>query len=83
MDIYIFELLRCENIIYLILREVYKNFIDRYIFWSYKFIIYDVKLNGIFDYLFLIKLELGKIVLGFLIIVIVEVKKNDFSEGWG
>ncbi|ABG52086.1 MAG: hypothetical protein O4861_07595 [Trichodesmium sp. St16_bin4-tuft] len=83
MDIYTSESSRCENIIYPILREVYKNFIDRYTLWSHKSITYDAKLNGTPDYLFSTKSELGKTVLGFPIIVIVEAKKNDFSEGWG
>ena len=40
MDIYTSESSRCENIIYPILREVYKNFIDRYALWSHKSITY-------------------------------------------
>ncbi|NEP03453.1 MAG: hypothetical protein F6K25_05080 [Okeania sp. SIO2G4] len=83
MDIYTSEYSRCENIIYPILREVYKSFIDKYTLWSHKFITYDTKLNGTPDYLFSTKSELGKTVLGFPIVVVVEAKKNDFSEGWG
>ncbi|NES74651.1 MULTISPECIES: hypothetical protein [Okeania] len=83
MDIYTSEYSRCENIIYPILREVYKSFIDKYTLWSHKFITYDTKLNGAPDYLFSTKSELGKTVLGFPIVVVVEAKKNDFSEGWG
>ncbi|AOX00726.1 hypothetical protein BJP34_15900 [Moorena producens PAL-8-15-08-1] len=83
MDIYTSESSRCENIIYPILREVYKDFIDKYTLWSHKSITYDAKLNGTPDYLFSRKSELGKTVLGFPIVIVVEAKKNDFSEGWG
>ncbi len=83
MDIYTSEYSRCENIIYPILREVYKSFIDKYTFWSHKSITYDAKLNGAPDYLFSTKSELSKTVLGFPIVIVVEAKKNDFSEGWG
>ncbi len=83
MDIYTSESSRCENIIYPILREVYKSFIDKYTLWSHKSITYDAKLNGTPDYLFSTKSELGKTVLGFPIVIVVEAKNNDFSEGWG
>jgi len=83
MDIYTSESSRCENIIYPILREVYKSFIDQYTLWSHKSITYDAQLNGTPDYLFSTKSELGKTVLGFPIVIVVEAKKNDFSEGWG
>ncbi|NET60448.1 MAG: hypothetical protein F6K47_31215 [Symploca sp. SIO2E6] len=83
MDIYTSESSRCENIIYPILREVYKGFVDKYTLWSHKSITYDTKLNGTPDYLFSTKSELGKTVLGLPIIIVVEAKKNDFSEGWG
>lgn len=83
MDIYTSEYSRCENIIYPILREVYKNFTDKYSLWSHKSITYDAKLNGAPDYLFSTRSELGKTVLGFPIVVVVEAKKNDFSEEWG
>lgn len=83
MDIYTSESSRCENVIYPILREVYKSFVDKYTLWSHKSITYDTKLNGTPDYLFSTKSELGKTVLGFPIIVVVEAEKNDFSEGWG
>ena len=83
MDIFTSESSRCENIIYPILREVYKTFLDEYTLWSHKSITYDAKLNGTPDYLFSTKSELGKTVLGLPIVIIVEAKKNDFREGWG
>ncbi|HEY9705147.1 MAG TPA: hypothetical protein V6C58_22105 [Allocoleopsis sp.] len=51
--------------------------------WSHKAINYDSKLNGIPDYLFSTKSELGKTVLGLQILLVVEAKQNNFIEGWG
>jgi hypothetical protein len=83
MDIYTSEYSRCESIIYPVLREVYKNFTEKYNLWSHKSITYDAKLNGTPDYLFSTRSELGKTVLGFPIVIVVQAKKNDFSEEWG
>ena len=83
IDIFSSEASRCENIIYPILREVYKNFIDKYTLLSHKGISYDNKLHGIPDYLFSTKSELGKTVLGLPILLVVEAKQNNFIEGWG
>jgi hypothetical protein len=83
IDIFSSEASRCENIIYPILREVYKHFTERYTLWSHKGISYDSKLNGIPDYLFSTKSELGKTVLGLPILLVVEAKQNNFIEGWG
>jgi len=83
MDIYTSESSRCENVIYPILREVYKGFTDGYTLWSHKSISYDAKLHGTPDYLFSTKSDLGKTVLGLPIVIVVEAKRNDFTEGWG
>lgn len=83
IDVFTSEASRCENIIYPILREVYKEFIDRYALWSHKALTYDQTLNGTPDYLIATKSELGKTVLGMPIVVVVEAKQNNFTEGWG
>ena len=83
LDILTSEYSRCESIIYPILREVYKTFVDKYSLWSHKSIRYDTKLTGTPDYIFSTKSELGKTVLGLPIVLIIEAKQNDFNEGWG
>lgn len=83
IDVFSSEASRCENIIYPILREVYKAFIGRYALWSHKALTYDQTLNGTPDYLIATKSELGKTVLGLPIVVVVEAKQNNFTEGWG
>jgi len=83
IDIFNSEAARCENIIYPVLREVYKNFSDQYTLWSHRSITYDAQLTGTPDYLFSTKSELGKTVLGLPIVIIVEAKQSNFIEGWG
>ena len=83
IDVFASETSRCENVIYPILRDVYKNYADCFSLWSHKPIAYDAQLIGTPDYLISTKSALGKTVLGRPIIVVVEAKRNDFIEGWG
>jgi len=83
IDIFTSEPSRCENIIYPILREIYKNYADNYSLWSHKSISYNDRLSGTPDYMISTKSELGKTVLGQPLLIIVEAKKNDFEQGWG
>lgn len=83
IDVFTSEASRCENVIYPILREVYKSFVNQYTLWSHKSITYDHKLTGTPDYLISTKSELGKTILGLLLVVVVEAKQNNFIEGWG
>ncbi len=83
IDVFTSEASRCENVIYPILREVYKSFVDKYTLWSHKSITYDNKLTGTPDYLISTRSELGKTILGLPLVVVVEAKQNNFIEGWG
>lgn len=83
MDVFASEASRCENVIYPILREIYKSFVARYALWSHKAITYNSDLTGIPDYIISTKSELGKTVLGLPIIVVTEAEQNNFTEGWG
>ena len=83
IDVFASETSRCENVIYPILRDVYKKYADRFSLWSHKSIAYDAQLSGTPDYLISTKSALGKTVLGTPIIVVVEAKRNDFIVGWG
>ena len=83
INIFASEAARCENVIYPILREVYKKYADSFTLWSHQSISCDAQLSGTPDYLISTKSVLGKTVLGHPIIVIVEAKRSDFIEGWG
>lgn len=83
IDIYASEASRTELVVSPILREVYKAFHDRYSFWIQKPMVYNEQLNGVPDYMFATKSALGKTVFETPLLVVVEVKKNDFEQGWG
>ena len=83
IDIRASEFAVCENVLYPILKEVYKQYTERFALWSHKTIRYDKKLTGEPDYLLATRSELGKVVMGRPLVLIVEAKKNDFDKGWG
>jgi hypothetical protein len=83
IDVFSSEAARCENIIYPVIREVYKKYVAKFSLWSHQTLSYDEILTGIPDYLITSKSPLGKTILGLPIIVIVEAKQNNFTEGWG
>ena len=83
INVFASEAARCENVIYPILREVYKKYADAFTLWSHQSISCDAQLNGTPDYLISTKSALGKTVLESPIIVVVEAKRSDFIEGWG
>ena len=74
---------RCEAVIYPILREVYKGHAENYALWIKKPIAYNEILSGTPDYFISTRSELGKLVVGTPLILLVEAKKNDFEQGWG
>ena len=74
---------RCEAVIFPVLREVYKGYAEHYALWIKESIAYDETLSGTPDYLIATKSELGKLIVGTPLIILVEAKKNDFEQGWG
>ena len=67
---------------FFVLREVYKGYANYYALRVKKPITYDV-LSGTPDYFISTRSELGKLVVGTPLIMLVEAKKNDFEVGWG
>ena len=83
IDVFASERARCETIIFPVLQEVYKGYADHYSLWIKKPIVYDDVLNGTPDYFISTRSELGKLVVGTPLIILVEAQKNDFEQGWG
>lgn len=83
IDIFASEGARCEAVIFPVLREVYKRYANYYALWIKKSITYDDVLNGTPDYFISTRSELGKLIVGTPLIMLVEAKKNDFEQGWG
>ena len=82
-DIFGSEASRCEAVIYPILREACKSFIQGYSLWSHKSISADAVLTGTPDYIVAKRSKLGKNVLDFPLVIVAEAKQNDFVRGWG
>jgi len=78
------EIAICENIIYPVLKEVWKAYRSKFLLWSHQTLIYDEKLSGIPDYILAKRSPLGTVVFDKPYFVLVEAKKeSDFTEGWG
>jgi hypothetical protein len=83
LDVLISEASRCENIIYPVLRDVYRHYANELSLWSHKPFGVDDVLTGTPDYLISLKSPLGKTVLDQPLLIVVEAKKSDFEQGWG
>lgn len=83
IDVFTSEASRTDLVITPILREVYKQYHERYSFWIQKAISYSDRLNGTPDYIIATRSALGKTVLELPLVMVVEAKKNDFEQGWG
>jgi hypothetical protein len=83
LDAFSSEAARCEIVIFPILREIYKHYHDKTSLWVQKSIAYDDKLNGTPDYLVSKRSALGKTMLEYPLLIVVEAKRNDFEQGWG
>ena len=83
IDVFASEAARCEAIIFPILKEIYKSYAEDYALWIKKTITYDEVLSGAPDYFISTRSELGLLIVGTPLIILVEAKKNDFEQGWG
>lgn len=83
LPIFASEGARCEAVIFPVLREVYKGYAAHYTLWIKEPLAYDETLSGTPDYFISTRSELGKLIVGTPVIMLVEAKKNDFEHGWG
>ncbi|MGH7224269.1 MAG: hypothetical protein ACRELF_13645, partial [Gemmataceae bacterium] len=72
-----------ENLIYPILREVWKSYLQDLMLWSHETLRYDADLSGIPDYMVGRLSPLGRWVVQPPYIVVIEAKRDDFVRGWG
>ena len=73
----------CENLIYPLLKEIWKLHKEQLMLWSHEPLNYDEDLSGVPDYLIAPKSPLGKLVLEPPYLMVAEAKKDNFTEGWG
>jgi hypothetical protein len=72
----------CENLIYPVLKEVWKLYYTKFVLWSHKSLTYDENLSGFPEYILAKRSPLGKFVFGKPYFLLVEAKQDKFDEGW-
>jgi hypothetical protein len=72
----------CENLIYPVLKEVWKNYRSKLTLWSHETLSYDDDLSGVPDYTITRRNPLGTIVFEQPYFLTVEAKQDKFEEGW-
>jgi hypothetical protein len=72
----------CENLIYPIIKEVWKTYRSKFILWSHQSLNYDEKLSGFPEYILAKRSPLGKFVFDKPYFILVEAKQDNFETGW-
>jgi hypothetical protein len=72
----------CENLIYPVLKEVWKCYRSKFVLWSHEALNYDIKLSGFPEYILAKRSPLGKVVFDKPYLLLVEAKQDKFEEGW-
>lgn len=73
----------CENLIYPVLKEVWKIYSSKFTLWSHQFLNCDQNLSGYPEYILARRSPLGKVVFDKPYFILVEAKQDDFEGGWG
>lgn len=73
----------CENLIYPILKEVWKQYRHHFLLWSHQSLNYDENLSGFPEYILAKRSPLGKVVFDQPYFILVEAKQDKFDQGWG
>lgn len=73
----------CENLIYPVLKQVWKSYYQNFILWSHQSLNYDNNLTGFPEYILAKRSPLGKVVFDKPYFLLVEAKQDKFAEGWG
>jgi hypothetical protein len=77
------ELAICENLIYPVLKEVWKHYRSKFLIWSHQSLNYDEKLSGFPEYILAARSPLGKVVFDRPYFMLVEAKQDNFEAAWG
>ncbi|MEA5625941.1 hypothetical protein [Nostoc sp. UHCC 0251] len=72
----------CENLIYPVLKEVWKKYTSKFTLWSHQSLNYDEKLSGFPEYILAKRSPLGKVVFDKPYFILVEAKQDNFEAGW-
>jgi hypothetical protein len=72
----------CENLIYPVLKEIWKKYTSKFTLWSHQSLNYDEKLSGFPEYILAKRSPLGKVVFDKPYFILVEAKQDNFEAGW-
>ncbi|WP_088240471.1 hypothetical protein [Calothrix rhizosoleniae] len=72
----------CENLIYPVLKEVWKCYTSKFTLWSHQSLIYNDSLSGFPEYILARRSPLGKVVFDQPYFILVEAKQDNFEAGW-
>ncbi|MFN6559467.1 MAG: hypothetical protein RMY28_006620 [Nostoc sp. ChiSLP01] len=72
----------CENLIYPVIKEVWKIYRQYFILWSHQSLNYDERLSGFPEYILAKRSPLGKVVFDKPYFILVEAKQDNFETGW-
>ncbi|MEG4589468.1 hypothetical protein QUA54_30255 [Microcoleus sp. MOSTC5] len=72
----------CENLIYPVLKEVWKRYYSGFVLWSHQSLTYDQYLSGFPEYILAKRSVLGKVVFEQPYFLLVEAKQDNFENGW-
>jgi hypothetical protein len=72
----------CENLIYPVIKEVWKTYRHNFVLWSHQSLNYDEKLSGFPEYILAKRSPLGKVVFDKPYFILVEAKQDNFETGW-
>ncbi len=72
----------CENLIYPVIKEVWKQYLNNFILWSHQALTFDNRLTGFPEYILAKKSHLGKVVFDKPYFILVEAKQDNFETGW-
>jgi hypothetical protein len=73
----------CENLIYPVLKEVWKLYRSKFILWSHQYLNCDADLSGFPEYILARRSPLGKVVFDKPYLLLVEAKQDNFEAAWG
>ncbi len=80
--VYNSEFAICENLIYPVLKEVWKRYTSKFTLWSHQSLNYDEKLSGFPEYILARRSPLGKVVFDKPYFILLEAKQDNFEAGW-
>jgi hypothetical protein len=72
----------CENLVYPVLKEVWKQYRQNFILWSHHFLSDESSLSGFPEYILARRSPLGKVVFDQPYFLLVEAKQDNFEGAW-